>query len=143
LASKTLLEHGILSRGGAGAIDALAYWTAGRSILDGHPVYGIPVGGFTAYLYPPVLAQLVAPLSAFPLDVFVWSCGHSANLPNRRPGRARRAADGSVSGADGKSGVTARQLACVQAHLTRVVKAPASPNALVGFLVTITRKYRP
>jgi hypothetical protein len=69
----TLLEHGILSLGGAGAIDALAYWTAGRNLLDGHAVYGIPVGGFTAYLYPPVFAQLVAPLSALPLDVFVWA----------------------------------------------------------------------
>jgi hypothetical protein len=27
--------------------------------------------------------------------------------------------------------------------VTRVVKAPAAPNALVGFLVTVTRKYKP
>ncbi len=27
--------------------------------------------------------------------------------------------------------------------VTRVVKAPASPNALIGFLVTVTRKYKP
>ena len=73
LGFKTLLEHGILSLGGAGAIDALAYWTAGRSLLDGHAVYGIPVGGFTAYLYPPVFVQVVAPFSALPLDVFVWA----------------------------------------------------------------------
>lgn len=73
LGLRTLLEQGILSRGGAGAIDALAYWTAGRSVLDGSSLYGIPVGGFTAYLYPPVFAQLAAPFSALPLDVFVWA----------------------------------------------------------------------
>jgi hypothetical protein len=69
----TLLEHGILSRGGAGAIDVLAYWTAGRSLLDGGSVYALPVGGFTAYLYPPVFVQLVSPFSLLPLDAFVWA----------------------------------------------------------------------
>jgi len=73
LGLRTLFEHGILSRGGAGAIDALAYWTAGRSLLDGHSIYSTPVGGFTAYLYPPVFAQLVALFSALPLEVFVWA----------------------------------------------------------------------
>jgi hypothetical protein len=73
LGFRTLLDHGILSLGGAGAIDALAYWTAGRSLLDGRSVYGVPVGGFTAYLYPPVFVQLVAPFSALPLEVFVWA----------------------------------------------------------------------
>ncbi|MFI5258683.1 MAG: glycosyltransferase 87 family protein [Candidatus Limnocylindrales bacterium] len=69
----TLLEHGILTRGGAGAIDVLAYWTAGRNLLDGGSVYGIPEGGFNAYVYPPVFAQLVAPMSALPVEVFVWA----------------------------------------------------------------------
>lgn len=72
LGFRALLEHGIQSSGGAGAGDALAYWTAGRSLLDGRSVYGVPVGGFAAYLYPPVFAQVVAPFSALPLDVFVW-----------------------------------------------------------------------
>ena len=69
----TLLAHGILSLGGAGAIDVLAYWTAGRGLLDGQSIYGIPVGGYSAFLYPPIFAQLVAPFSALPLDVFVWA----------------------------------------------------------------------
>lgn len=73
LGFRTLLEHGILSRGGAGAIDALAYWTAGRSLLDGHSVYVAAVGQLAAYVYPPVFAQLVAPLSALPLELFVWA----------------------------------------------------------------------
>jgi Glycosyltransferase family 87 len=69
----TLLVHGILSRGGAGAIDVLAYWTAGRNLLAGNQVYGILEGELAAYVYPPIFAQLVAPFSALPLDVFVWA----------------------------------------------------------------------
>src|SRR5487761_2193795 len=69
----TLVGHGITSLGGAGAIDTLAYWTAGRSLLAGRQVYGILEGELAAYVYPPIFAQLVAPFSALPLDVFVWA----------------------------------------------------------------------
>ena len=35
-------------------------------------MYGAAVGGYAAYLYPPVLAQIMAPLSLLPFPVFVW-----------------------------------------------------------------------
>lgn len=72
LCFKALLDHGIYSIGGEGGGDAFAYWRAGRSLLAGQSVYGNDVGGYAAYLYPPVFAQLVAPLSALPMAAFTW-----------------------------------------------------------------------
>src|SRR5487761_2355114 len=54
----TLVGHGITSLGGAGAIDTLAYCTAGRSLR-------VAVGswrnaGLAILLWPPVIAELDA-----------------------------------------------------------------------------------
>lgn len=72
LCLQVLLLHGIYSAGGEGAGDMFAYWTAGRHVLEGLPVYGPNVGGYAAYLYPPPMAQLLAPLSQLPFVAFVW-----------------------------------------------------------------------
>ena len=69
LGSREFSETG--GTGSAGA-DAFAYWRAGRHLLAGTPVYDLTVGQHGAYLYPPPLAQLVAPLSLLPLWVFGW-----------------------------------------------------------------------
>lgn len=58
---------------GAAAADAFAYWSAGRHLIAGQPLYGLFAGGHGAYLYPPIVAQIVAPLSILPLAVFVWA----------------------------------------------------------------------
>jgi hypothetical protein len=73
LCVRALLEHGIHGAGGAGAVDVLAYWTAGRHIIEGTPIYAAGVGGYAAFLYPPVLAQLFAPLAMLPFTVAVWA----------------------------------------------------------------------
>jgi hypothetical protein len=70
---KTLLDHGIQNAGGGGGIDAIAYWTAAQHLAQGTPLYGAGVGTFTAYVYPPPLAQILLPASALPLPVFVWA----------------------------------------------------------------------
>ena len=69
---EALIGHGIYSAGGEGAGDAFAYYRAGEHVRTGAPVYGVAVGGYAAYLYPPVLAQIMAPLSLLPFPVFVW-----------------------------------------------------------------------
>jgi hypothetical protein len=69
---RALLDHGILTAGGAGGGDVFAYWTAGRHILDGQPVYGAGVGGYASFLYPPPLAQGFAPLALLPFPVATW-----------------------------------------------------------------------
>ena len=72
LTGKILLEGGIVTAGGQGGGDAIAYWQAAGHALTGRPIYVMPVGGYAAYLYPPVLAQFLAPVSVLPLPVFVW-----------------------------------------------------------------------
>lgn len=72
LCARLLLEHGILGYGGEGAGDVFAYWTAGGHLLAGEPVYGAGVGGYAAFLYPPPLAQVFAPLSLLPFPIVVW-----------------------------------------------------------------------
>ncbi len=69
---KTLIEYGIQGAGGGGGIDAIAYWTAASNAREGLPLYATPVGSFTAYPYPPVLAQLLVPFSYLPMPAFVW-----------------------------------------------------------------------
>lgn len=70
--AKTLLQYGIEGAGGSGGIDAIAYWTAAGNVRDGLPLYAIPEGEFTAYAYPPPLAQALVPLSFLPMPAFVW-----------------------------------------------------------------------
>jgi hypothetical protein len=72
LCIKLLLEHGVAADGGLGALDVTAYWTAARHIRDGAPIYGPGVGGYTAFLYPPVLAQAFVPLSFLPATAAAW-----------------------------------------------------------------------
>lgn len=70
--ARVLLVEGIQGDGGLGGIDAIAYWSAAGSALHGEPLYVIGGFGFGAYQYPPVFAQLLAPLSLLPMPVFVW-----------------------------------------------------------------------
>jgi hypothetical protein len=58
--------------------DEHAYWLAGQRLLNGQPLYDPTASSITpfAYWYPPVVAQLVAPISAvIPSDAFsaLWT----------------------------------------------------------------------
>src|SRR5215208_8417427 len=53
--------------------DAQAYWLAGQHVLHGQPLYGATeVDAFGAYKYPPLFAQLWAPLTLMPALAFNW-----------------------------------------------------------------------
>lgn len=67
-----LIQHGVGDNGGEGGVDVLAYWTAGRHLLAGEDLYGLGIGGPSAFLYPPVMAQLFMPLSLLPFPVVLW-----------------------------------------------------------------------
>jgi len=66
------LTSPIVEHGTTGASDARAYWAAGRRLLQGTALYADTAGQPFAFLYPPIAAQLVAPLSLLPLPVFAW-----------------------------------------------------------------------
>jgi hypothetical protein len=70
---KALFDHGIQGAGGGGGIDAIAYLTAAQHLAVGSPLYEAGVGTFTAYTYPPPLAQILMPVSGLPTPIFVWS----------------------------------------------------------------------
>jgi hypothetical protein len=56
--------------------DEHAYWLAGQRLLHGEPLYDPTASANTpfAYWYPPVVAQIVAPISAIlPSDAFSWA----------------------------------------------------------------------
>ena len=56
--------------------DEHAYWLAGRRLLDGAPLYDPTASSVTpfAYWYPPIVAQVMAPISAaIPSDAFSWA----------------------------------------------------------------------
>ncbi|HEX7472473.1 MAG TPA: glycosyltransferase 87 family protein [Candidatus Limnocylindrales bacterium] len=56
--------------------DEHAYWLAGQRLLDGAPLYDPSASSITpfAYWYPPVVAQVVAPISAvIPSEAFSWA----------------------------------------------------------------------
>jgi hypothetical protein len=73
IAADFLLERGLVERGGDGGVDVLAYWHAGRHAFDGRQLYANDgVGGAAAYLYPPLLAQLLALPAFAPFAVFAW-----------------------------------------------------------------------
>ena len=72
LALIVIVQHGSYTLGGAGGVDLFAYWNAGANLLAGLPVYGAPPGSMSAYLYPPPVAQVFAPLSLVPFPIVVW-----------------------------------------------------------------------
>ncbi len=72
LCAEALLGHGIMLAGGQGGGDVFAYWTAGNRLDQGQSIYGAAVGGYAAYLYPPILAQAFMPLSHLPFPLVVW-----------------------------------------------------------------------
>jgi hypothetical protein len=56
--------------------DEHAYWLAGQRLLHGQPLYDPTASANTpfAYWYPPVVAQIVAPVSAIlPSELFSWA----------------------------------------------------------------------
>jgi hypothetical protein len=62
----------VANDGGYG-YDSQAYWLAGQNVLHGQPLYGdVAVDAFGAYKYPPVFAQLIAPLTLIPALAFSW-----------------------------------------------------------------------
>jgi Glycosyltransferase family 87 len=66
------LRYPIVEHGSTGASDARAYWAAGGRLLQGTTLYADTAGEPFAFLYPPITAQLIAPLSLLPLPVFCW-----------------------------------------------------------------------
>ncbi|HEY6568714.1 MAG TPA: glycosyltransferase family 87 protein [Candidatus Limnocylindrales bacterium] len=50
--------------------DTSAYWLAGRHIIEGKPVYDGTTSWYLAFLYPPPLAVVLAPLSLLQYDLF-------------------------------------------------------------------------
>jgi hypothetical protein len=58
--------------GGMG-YDSYAYWLAGQNVLHGQPLYSsVAVDALGAYKYPPIFAQLIAPLTLIPALAFSW-----------------------------------------------------------------------
>ncbi len=56
--------------------DEFAYWRAAERLLAGQPLYnpGLPVGTPYIYLYPPPLAQVLAPFTlVVPDPVYMWA----------------------------------------------------------------------
>jgi hypothetical protein len=54
-------------------MDAYAFWVAGRNVLEGRELYAsAAIGGLGAYWYPPIFAQLWAPLALLPELAFTW-----------------------------------------------------------------------
>lgn len=51
--------------------DTVAYWLAGRHVLEGAPVYAEGGSAFLAFLYGPPWAILWAPISLLPIDLVV------------------------------------------------------------------------
>jgi hypothetical protein len=65
----------LIRQNGGMAYDAYAYWLAGRNVLEGVPLYwesAVSPDVLGAYRYPPLFAQLWAPLTVLPPLVFSW-----------------------------------------------------------------------
>jgi hypothetical protein len=69
-----LITSGVVTdgNGGSGGGDVIAYWTAGGHILNGQSIYIAPEGGYAAFTYPPIFAQVLSPFSVLPLIAYVW-----------------------------------------------------------------------
>src|SRR5207247_8965427 len=61
-----------LTPGAKAGAAVFANWTAGHPLVSGQPLYGVDVGGYGAFLYPPPLAQLFVLASPLPFPVVVW-----------------------------------------------------------------------
>jgi hypothetical protein len=62
-----------VAKDGGYGYDSQAYWLAGQNVLHGQPLYGdVAVDAFGAYKYPPIFAQLIAPLTLIPALAFSW-----------------------------------------------------------------------
>jgi hypothetical protein len=63
----------LLAHDGGYAYDAHTYWLAGRHILEGAPLYErVAIDAPGAISYPPLFAQLWAPLALLPELAFTW-----------------------------------------------------------------------
>ena len=65
------------------AYDTHAYWLAARHLLDGSPLYApATISDYGAYKYPPIFAQMAAPIALLPewLVNWVWRIGGVACL---------------------------------------------------------------
>ena len=59
--------------GGLG-FDSHSYYLAGRHILENQPLYtAVAINDFGPYRYPPLFAQLIAPLTLVPEAPFTWA----------------------------------------------------------------------
>lgn len=55
------------------AYDTHAYWLAARHLLDGSPLYApATISEYGAYKYPPIFAQLTAPIALLPEWLVAW-----------------------------------------------------------------------
>ncbi|HET7677516.1 MAG TPA: glycosyltransferase [Candidatus Limnocylindrales bacterium] len=64
----------LIRHDGGRAYDAHAYWLAGRAVLEGRTLYEpASISELGAYLYPPIFAQLWAPLALLPELAFAWA----------------------------------------------------------------------
>jgi hypothetical protein len=62
-----------IANDGGLAYDARSYWLAGQHVLSGDGLYTTdPLGAAGLYPYPPLFAQLWAPLSILPELAFAW-----------------------------------------------------------------------
>lgn len=63
----------LIAHDGGYGYDSEAYWLAGQHVLNGQPLYGsTAVDALGAYKYPPLFAQLWAPLALLPALAFSW-----------------------------------------------------------------------
>lgn len=72
IVAMVVLVSNPLTHGGLG-YDSHAYWLAGQNVLNGQPLYSsVAVDALGAYKYPPIFAQLIAPLTLIPALAFSW-----------------------------------------------------------------------
>jgi len=63
----------LLTHDGGYGYDAHTYWLAGRHVLEGAPLYErVAIDALGAISYPPLFAQLWAPLALLPELAFTW-----------------------------------------------------------------------
>ena len=62
--------------------DFNVYYFAAREVRDGRTPYDDSLGDWTPYLYPPLLAELLVPMTLLPLPVaaYLWFLLNAASL---------------------------------------------------------------
>jgi alpha-1,2-mannosyltransferase len=62
--------------------DFNVYYRAAREVLSGRDPYQNSLGGWTPYLYPPLLAELLTPLALLPLPIaaYIWYLISAASI---------------------------------------------------------------